>query len=39
MPKPPMPTDLEIAHDLAIRDFRLMESWDDATPRPSSRRP
>lgn len=25
-----MRTDLEIAHDLAIRDFRLMESWDDA---------
>ena len=22
--------DREIAHDLAIRDFRLMESWDDA---------
>ena len=24
-----MLTDLEVAHDLLIRDFRLMESWDD----------
>jgi len=23
-------SDIDIAHDLAIRDFRLMESWDDA---------
>src|SRR5215217_9524005 len=30
MSSSPMLTDLEIAHDLAIRDFRLMESWDDA---------
>lgn len=30
MPTLSMPTDLEIAHDLAIRSFRLMESWDDA---------
>ncbi len=26
-----MPTDLQIAHDLAIRDFQLMENWDDET--------
>jgi predicted ester cyclase len=25
-----MPTDLKQAHDLLIRGFRLMESWDDA---------
>ena len=25
-----MVTDLELAHDLLIRDFRLMESWNDA---------
>jgi predicted ester cyclase len=23
-------SDIDIAHDLAIRDFRLMENWDDA---------
>jgi len=26
-----MPNDLQIAHDLAIRDFQLMENWDDVT--------
>src|SRR5690242_7273519 len=26
----PLRTDLEIAHDLVLRSFRLMESWDDA---------
>jgi predicted ester cyclase len=25
----PTQTDLELAHDLAIRGFRLMEDWDD----------
>ena len=30
MSNPSMLTDLEVAHDLAIRDFRLMESWNDA---------
>jgi hypothetical protein len=23
-------SDIEVAHDLATRDFRLMENWDDA---------
>ena len=30
MTSPSTHADLEVAHDLAIRDFRLMESWNDA---------
>lgn len=26
----PTPTDTDLAHDLLVRDFRLMEAWDDA---------
>jgi predicted ester cyclase len=29
MTSPSTHADLEVAHDLAIRDFRLMESWND----------
>ena len=27
---PETSTPIEVAHDLAVRDFRLMENWDDA---------
>ena len=30
MTSPSTHADLEVAHDLAIRDFRLMENWSDA---------
>jgi hypothetical protein len=30
MTNPSTQTDIETAHELVIRDFRLMESWDDA---------
>ena len=30
MTSPSTHPDLEVAHDLAIRDFRLMENWSDA---------
>jgi predicted ester cyclase len=30
MTNPSTHTDLDVAHDLAVRDFRLMEDWDDA---------
>ena len=26
----PTRSDIDVAHDLAVRDFRLMERWDDA---------
>jgi len=30
MPESSTRSDIDLAHDLAIRDFRLMETWDDA---------